>query len=126
MGVQVVATGEVLDVFVSGMDRIWGLRSRLEIPMSRVDGARVAPAAEAKAELSIRTGGLGVPGLALVGHFRGRTVKKQWWRVYRAEAVLIVELSADSQFDRLVLQVDEPAAVAAAIEAARSGRDRTV
>lgn len=100
MGVRVAASPEVLDVFVDGADRLWGFRSRLEIPMGRVRRARVASSADMKRDLRLRTGGLGFPGLAAVGHFRGRESRKQWWRVYRADEVVVVDLSADSLFDR--------------------------
>jgi hypothetical protein len=122
VSVTVSCATDVLDVDVRGADRLWGLRSRLEIPLSRVTDARVLPTREAKADLWIRTGGLGVPGVAAVGHFRGRVAKKQWWRVYRAPEVLVIELAPESTFDRVVLQVDDPAAIAAEILRARSAR----
>ena len=120
MGVRVETSSEVLDVFVDGADRYWGFRSRLEIPMSRVTGARVVDADEAKADVTWRTGGLGFPGVALVGHFRGREARKQWWRVYRADRVVVIDLTPDSQFDRIVLQIDDPEAVADAVNGART------
>lgn len=122
MSVTVSCAADVLDIDVRGADRFWGVRSRLEIPLSRVTDARVLPTREAKADLWIRTGGLGMPGVAAVGHFRGRAAKKQWWRVYRAPEVLVIELAPESTFDRVVLQVDDPAATAAEILRARSAR----
>ncbi len=119
MAVEIKTSANALILRVTGADLVFGLRSRLEVPMAQVLGARVASAREAKADLWIRTGGLGLPGVATVGHFRGREAKKQWWRVYRASEVLVIDLAPDSRFDRLVLQVDRPERTAARINNAR-------
>lgn len=124
MSVTVAIDGDGLDIHVGGLDRWWGLRSRIEIPLARVTGARVVPTGEATADRWLRTGGLGFPGLAAVGHFRGRDAKKQWWRVYRGERVLIIDLDDTSHFDRLVLEVDEPDSIADAINDA-IGEEKT-
>lgn len=122
MSVEAIASADALDVFVGGADRIWGWRSRLEIPMGRVLDVRVVPTIEAKSDQWLRTLGLGIPKLAAVGHFRGRLAKKQWWRVYRAPRVVMIELAPASQFDRIVLQVRDPDATAADILRHRRAR----
>lgn len=118
MAVEIRTSTKTLSLRVTGADRVFGLRSRLEVPMGEVIGARTLPAQEAKSDLWIRTGGLGLPGVATVGHFRGREAKKQWWRVYRAGEVLVIDLTPESRFDRLVLQVDRPDRTAARINSA--------
>ncbi len=122
MTIEVRCSPTALDVHIGGADRLWGLRSRIEIPMGRVIDPRVVRLDEARADLWLRTGGLGIPGWALVGHFRGRRAEKQWWRVYRAPTVVLVDLAPESQFDRVVLQVDDPAGLVDDILAAM-GRD---
>ena len=124
MSVRVEASPEVLDIHIGGADRFFGLRGRLEIPTTRVIGAHVVPTNEAKSDLWIRTGGLGWSGLAAVGHFRGRQAKKQWWRVYRGEQVLVIDLTPESQFDRIVLELDDPEQVADQINTTLHNPDR--
>lgn len=119
MPVRIEISAEALDVRVAGADRFFGMRSHVEVPMGRVVAARTMPAGEAKSDLLIRTGGLGLPGVAAVGHFRGRTAKKQWWRAYRADELLVIDLAPESLFDRLVLQVDDPGLVAERINRER-------
>ncbi len=119
MAVEIKTSAKALVLRVTGADLIFGLRSRLVVPMDEILGARTLPAQEAKSDLWIRTGGLGLPGVATVGHFRGREAKKQWWRVYRAKEVLVIDLAPESRFDRLVLQVDRPERTAARINNAR-------
>lgn len=124
MSISVLVSAGALDVRVGGWDRVWGLRSRIEVPLARVRDARVVDLAEVRGDRWLRTGGLGVPGVASVGHFRGREAKRQWWRVYRAARVLVIELTPESHFDRIVLPLEDPDAVAARIREAlppRSG-----
>ena len=123
MAVSIEVSADALDISVDGLDQVWGFRKRIEVPLSRVVDARVVPAAEAKADGRWRSAGLGLPGVAAVGHFRGRGAPRQWWRVYRAEQVLVVDLDPSSAFDRLVLEVDDAEAVADRINAARSEFD---
>lgn len=115
MGVEVRVSSEAVDIEISGWDRVLGFRTRIEIPLARVRAARVVPDGEAKSDLWIRTGGTAVPGLAAVGFFRGRHHKRQWWRVYRSDQVLVIDLDPASAFDRVVLEVDGPDAIAARI-----------
>ncbi len=122
MNVRVEVGTEVVDVHVEGIDRLWGLRSRIELPVSRITAARVLPTSWAKGDLRLRAGGLGFPGLATVGHFRGRCAKKQWWRVYRAAEVLVICMDPKSSFSRVVLEVPNPEVVAESVNAAVDAR----
>ena len=117
MSVRVEVGADVVDVHVEGIDRLWGLRSRLELPVSRITAARVLPANWARGDLRLRTGGLGIPGFAAVGHFRGSCAKNQWWRVYRADQVLVICLDPQSTFSRVVLELSDPELVAESINA---------
>lgn len=124
MTVRVEVSPVALDVFVEGADRFWGLRSRLEVPLGRVEGARVVQAGDARSDLRFRTGGLGVPGVATVGYHRGKEAVRQWWRVYRADRVVVIDLDDQSHFDRIVLEVDDPDVTASMIERALDPPDR--
>jgi hypothetical protein len=119
MSVRVDTSPVAVDVRIGGMDRLWGFRKQIEVPLARVEEARVVPADEAKADLRLRTAGLGMPGLAAVGHFRGRERRRQWWRVYRGDRVVVIDLDPASAFDRLVLEIEDPETTAALVNAAR-------
>ena len=66
---KVEFTEEALIVHVRGMDRLWVLRSRLEIPLSHVVGAEVDPESAREWHKSIRAGGTHVPGVVTAGTF---------------------------------------------------------
>ena len=110
-----------LDLRMTGHDRLFGLRSHIEVPMAR--GWRApgwCPPAQPRLTSSCVPAGSAPQGLATVGHFRGRQAKRQWWHVYRADEVLVVDLAAESLFDRLVVQLADPRRMASDIDAARA------
>ncbi len=105
-----------LYVTIEGFDKVWSLRSRLEIPLIHVAGARVDPAAvEAAAFTGVKAGG------ARVGHLIAGTFRQQgdwvFWDVHDAAESVIVDLH-DERYARLVLQVEDPEATAAAVNRA--------
>lgn len=112
MGIHVGCDGEVLDVVIDGAEQFFGLRKHIEVPVVRILDVRVDSAKDARSDLVLRTGGTWIPRRVTLGHFRGRRAKKQWWRVYRAAEVLVIDLSEKSAFDRIVLEVPEPMAMA--------------
>lgn len=69
MAASIEVTGDSLIVYVEGMDRLWSLKSRLEIPLANVVSAASA-SAEARSWLhGIRVGGTHVPGVITAGRF---------------------------------------------------------
>ncbi len=120
MAVDVRVDRDVVDVCLDGWDRVWAMKQRLELPVSRIRDARVDDRKTALADVRWRTWGTGLPGVVGAGHHRGRKARKQFVVVYRGDRLLVIDLE-DSTFDRVVLQVVDPDAVAAAINSARSG-----
>ena len=59
---EIELTRDALIVHVRGMDRLWALKSRLEIPLSHVVGAEVNPEIAREWRKGIRAPGTHVPG----------------------------------------------------------------
>ena len=64
---EVELTQNALIVHVRGMDRLWALKSRLEIPLTHVVGAEVDPQVAQGWRKGIRAPGTHVPGVATPG-----------------------------------------------------------
>jgi len=108
---------EELSVEMKGMDRVWSLHSRLTIPLAHVSGARVDPEqVRASASEGIKLGGARVGSHLTAGTFRqeGNWV---FWDVHHAEQSVIIDLH-DEEYARLVVEVDDPAATAVAVNRA--------
>lgn len=116
MPATIELTSNALVIHVEGADRVWALKSRLEIPLTNVVDAQPA-SEEARQWLhGMRLGGTHIPGVISAGRFysEGRLV---FWDVHDPEKAIGIELR-DERYGRLVLEVQDPERELAAITAA--------
>ncbi len=94
-----------LKVLLGFWERVGGFSGDLSFPLVNIVSAQVADKLDLSS-LGVRLGGTGLPGLAVLGHFRKRGVKIfcNWTRGQR---VLRVELK-NSKFQRLELGCMNP------------------
>ncbi|MFI5529862.1 hypothetical protein ACIA8O_15110 [Kitasatospora sp. NPDC051853] len=114
MAVVSVADG-ILTVEVEGWDRVWALRSRIEIPLRHVRGATLDPGIVREPK-GVKSGGTHVPGVIVAGTFR-RDGEKVFWDVKNPEKAVVIEL-ADEAYARLVVEVADPRETLALVERA--------
>ena len=113
---EVELTENALIVHVRGMDRLWALKSRLEIPLSHVVGAEVDPEVAQEWRKGIRAPGTHVPGVITAGTFY-QEGERVFWDVHDPEKTVVIQLR-DERYARLVIEVDDPPATAAAVQGA--------
>ena len=111
---EVELTQDALVVHVRGMDRLWALKSRLEIPLSHVVGAEVDPEVAREWRQGIRSPGTHVPGVITAGTFY-QEGERVFWDVHDPEKTVVIQLR-DERYARLVIEVEDPHATAAAID----------
>ncbi len=106
--VEVSVEGQKAIFTVQGWDKLWALRSRLEIPLAHISGVH--------ADASPKMGwfqGLKVIGADLPNIFRAGTFYQDggwvFWDVHHGEPTIVVELR-DERFQKLVIAVADPAA----------------
>ena len=107
-----ISDGQLI-VEMQGWDKLWALKSRLEVPLRHVSGARAADGERAR---GLRLPGTYIPGVITAGTFRSRG-ENVFWAVHRPQEAIAIDLH-DEFYSRLVIQVDDPAAAIAAIQAA--------
>lgn len=102
---------------VEGLDKLWALRSRLEIPLAHIKSARVDNEVAKGFWHGVRLGGTDLPGVITAGTFyrKGRLV---FYDTHKPENTIVVELDHET-YEQLILQVRDPAAAVAAITAAK-------
>jgi hypothetical protein len=110
---QIEMTPDTLIIRIEGADRLWALKSRLDIPLGHVAGAEPAEADARQWLHGIRLGGTHLPGVISAGRFYEHG---QWvfWDVHHPERAIAITLR-DERYSRLVVEVDDPAAAVAAI-----------
>lgn len=106
MPATIELTTDSLTVHIQGADRLWALRSHLEIPLANVVSARAANEEAHEWFHGLRVGGAEIPGVISVGRFysHGEVV---FWDVHHPDRAIAIGLQ-DERFDRLVIEVENP------------------
>lgn len=107
--VNVVVEGDRVRFEVEGWDRLWALKSQLEIPLAHVRSVRADPEPARGWWHGLRLPGTQIPGLLTAGSFyqSGGFV---FYDVHDPEQTVVVELDHE-HYQRLVIEVADPAAV---------------
>lgn len=107
--VNVVVEGDRVRFEVEGWDRLWALKSQLEIPLAHVRSVRVDPEPARGWFHGLRLPGTEIPGLLTAGSFyqSGGFV---FYDVHDPERTVVVELDHE-RYQRLVIEVEDPAGV---------------
>ena len=108
-----------LHVTLPGAMAVYGLRSRVEVPVEDIAGARVEPVGW-KVVRGLRVG-TQLPGVLTAGTFyRGGGNGRDLVAYYRGKPVVVVDIEPGRhRYRRLILEVQDAAATADAIEAVR-------
>ena len=101
---------------VEGMDKLWSLRSRLEIPIAHITGAEVNHEQVGRWWHGIKLLGTDLPGLFAAGMFRyhGEMV---FWDVRDPAHAIIVSLEHET-YKKLIIEVADPDAAVATLKSA--------
>jgi hypothetical protein len=120
---EVELAQEALIVHVEGMDRLFTLRSRLEIPLSHIEGAEADPQEARKRWHGILASGVWVPGPITTGTYYqdGEWV---FWDVHDPEKTMVIRLR-DERYVRLVIEVEDTEATVARVNEAARASART-
>ncbi|MEU1087213.1 hypothetical protein ACFYPN_26180 [Streptomyces sp. NPDC005576] len=99
---------------IEGLDKLWSLKSRLEIPLAHVRGATHDPGI-AREPKGIRVGGTNLPRVITAGRFI-RHGERLFWDVRNPDKAVVIELADAETYDRLVIEVADPRATVALVE----------
>jgi hypothetical protein len=102
-----------LVVAIKGWDRVWAVKSRLEIPLDHVTSIRAAADEVAR---GIRIPGTHIPGVISAGTFY-HMGKKVFWAVQNSERAIAIDLH-DQDYSTLVVEVLDPDATIREVERA--------
>jgi hypothetical protein len=120
--VKTTIQDDTLAIDMQGADKLWALRSHIDIPLTNITGIKRDPEKTRRWWAGLRTPGITLPGVIKAGTFRqdGRRI---FFDVHDPDKTVIVGLK-DEHFDELVLEVDDPDAVMTAIEKSLAGRSQ--
>ena len=113
--VEITVDGDKLMLDVQGLDKLWSLKSRLEIPLRNIRGVK-ADSDVARKPQGLRAPGTYLPGVITAGTFH-QDGKRVFWDVHNAGNAIVIEL-VDERYAQLVVEVADPTAAIKQIEAA--------
>ncbi len=99
-------SGDRLVLDVRGADKLWALKSSLEIPLEHVTEIRADPAIAHGWWHGLRMPGTNVPGVITAGTFY-QDGKRIFWDVHRPENTVVIELK-DERYNELIVEVADP------------------
>ena len=117
--VDVTVEGDRVVFSVEGLDQLWALRSRLEIPLAHVTGVEANADQVGRWWHGLKLWGTDVPGLFAAGtfYYHGEMV---FWDVHDAAKTIIVSL-AHERYRKLIIEVADPTETAARLRNAMTG-----
>ncbi len=113
MTADVRIDGDNLVIDVQGLDKLWALKSRLEIPLTNVAGATADPGVGREPK-GLRLPGTHVPGVITAGTFQ-LDGEKVFWDVRNPDRAVVIALR-DQTYARLVIEVEDPRATVDLVE----------
>ena len=120
--VQISIEGERVHFDVEGLDKLWTLRSRLDIPLAHIRAVQIDPEAARGWWHGLRIMGTNIPGVLTAGTFyhHGGIV---FYDVHDPERTIVLELEHET-YKRLIVEVEDPQRTRTIIEKAinESGR----
>ena len=108
---------------IEGLDQVLAFKSELSIPLAHVKGAAVSlPDVRRRWRnpLRIRLLGSDMPYVVMAGSFVFLDGEHAFWDVHDPDRTVVIELDHE-RFAKLVLEVEDPQATAAAVNAAVAG-----
>ena len=118
--VEIRVEGDRAVFEVQGWDKLWSLRSRLEIPLAHIRGAHWDPKPEMGWFQGLKLAGADLPNLFRAGTFfqQGGLV---FWDVLHPERAIAVDLEHE-HYHQLIVEVGDPGAAVALLTGATAGR----
>ena len=115
--VEIDIAGDKVIFEVQGWDKLWSLRSRLEIPLEHIAGAQADPHPAMGWFQGLKLAGTEVPNIFRAGTFyqHGELI---FWDVHHPENTIVVELIHET-YPKLIIEVADPAAAVALINKAK-------
>jgi len=114
-----IADGKLI-LHVRGADKLWALKSTLEIPLQHIAAVRADPSVARGWYHGIRMPGTNIPGVITAGTFyqHGQQI---FWDVHKPENTIVIELH-DERYSELIVEVDDPQAAVEVIRGATGVR----
>ena len=118
--VKVSINGDRIRFEVEGLDKLWALKSQLEIPVAHVKAVRIDPDAARGWWLGLRLPGTHIPGILAAGTFY-QGDGAVFYDVHDPERSIVLDLDHE-HYKRLVIEVEDKEETVSGLKAAIARR----
>jgi hypothetical protein len=105
---------------VQGLDRLWALKSRFEIPLAHIKSARTNPDEVHGWWKGLRMPGTQIPGVITAGTFYHHN-RRLFYDMHDPSQTIVIELD-NEKYDELIVEVEDPAGAVEMLNEARRNR----
>lgn len=95
-----------LTLHVRGADKLWALKSSLEIPLVHIVRVQADPEIARGWYHGLRMPGTSIPGVITAGTFY-QDGKRVFWDVHHPDKTIVIDLH-DEQYNQLIVEVADP------------------
>jgi hypothetical protein len=120
--VTIEIDGDVLDIRVQGMHKLWALKSSLRVPLADVRGVRRDPERARRLIPGLRVPGTHIPYVYTAGTYYQSDFRPDFWTVRNAENAIVIQCGDRAAFDEIIVEVEDPDATVTAIRNALPAR----
>ena len=114
--VEITILGDRVHFEVEGWDKLWAVKSQLEIPLSHVTSVRADPEAARGWWHGFRLPGTNIPGVLTAGTFYWHD-GFVFYDVHDPDNTIVLDLDHEN-YKKLVLEVADPAGAVAMLQSA--------
>ena len=98
--------GGTLHLEVEGLDKVWALKSTLDIPLAHITAVRLDSEIVQGWWRGFKLPGSNIPGVITAGTFY-KDGKRVFWDIHHPDEAVVIELNHET-YNELVLQVENP------------------
>jgi hypothetical protein len=109
-----ITDGNVV-LHVRGADKLWALKSSLEIPLAHITEVRADPTIAHGWWHGIRMPGTNIPGVLTAGTFY-HDGKRVFWDVHNPDNTIVIGLR-DERYNEIIVEVADPEAAVELLKA---------
>lgn len=114
--VDITVAGDKLMLDVKGIDKLWALKSTLEIPLAHVTGVRADATIARGWWHGFRMPGTHIPAVITAGTFY-QDGERVFWDVHNPDKTIVIDL-LDENYQQLIVEVADPEAAVRLVKAA--------
>ena len=118
--VRVTVEGDRVHFDVEGWDKLWALKSQIDIPLLHIRAVRADPEPARGWWHGLRLPGTQVPGILTAGTFY-QSDGAVFYDVHNPDGTIVVDVEHE-QYKQLVVEVESPEATVALLRSAIAGR----